>query len=200
MNNKSHEIKNLENLLSRLPGFGPKSARRALLYMLSKRDSFMLPLRDAISEAIAKVKECNVCGNIDVTVPCAHCQDKSRDNSLICVVENVSDLWALHKIDSYKGKFHVLGGLLSALEGFGPESLNIEKLINRINSDEIKEIILALPLTIDGQTTVHYLIDRLKKYSVSITQISQGVPVGGELDYLDDGTISTALNSRRPLY
>ena len=199
MNKKSYEIKNLENLLSRLPGFGPKSARRALLYMLGKRDSFMIPLRDAITEAFEKVRECSICGNIDVAVPCNHCLDKSRDDSIICVVESVSDLWALHKIDSYKGRFHVLGGLLSALEGFGPDSLNIDKLINRINNDEIKEIILALPLTIDGQTTVHYLIDKLQRFSISITQISQGVPVGGELDYLDDGTISTALDARRPL-
>ena len=194
MKNKLHEIKNLENLLSRLPGFGPKSARRALLFMLNKPDSFMVPLRDAITEAFTKVKECNFCGNIDVVIPCAHCSDKSRDDSIICVVENVADLWALQK-----GKFHVLGGLLSALEGFGPESLKINQLIHRVNKDEVKEIILALPLTIDGQTTVHYLIEKLQSFDISITQISQGVPVGGELDYLDDGTIATALNSRRPL-
>jgi len=199
MSINSHEIKNLEYLLSRLPGVGPRSARRIVLNMLKNRDSIMLPLSKQISEVASKVKKCSVCGNLDIISPCNVCEDPKRDDKIVCIIEDASDLWALQKLDTFKGKFHVLGGLLSALDGIGPDDLRINQLIERISNNKVREVILALPLTIDGQTTVHYIHNKLKDAETLITQLAHGVPVGGELDYLDDGTITTALSSRRPL-
>ncbi|MDC0073944.1 recombination mediator RecR [Alphaproteobacteria bacterium] len=199
MSINSQEIKNLEYLLSRLPGVGPRSARRIVLNMLKNRDSIMLPLSKQISEVASKVKKCSVCSNLDIISPCNVCEDPKRDDKVVCIIEDASDLWALQKLDTFKGKFHVLGGLLSALDGIGPEDLRINQLIERITNNKVREVILALPLTIDGQTTVHYIHNKLKDTETLITQLAHGVPVGGELDYLDDGTITTALSSRRPL-
>ena len=199
MSINSQEIKNLEYLLSRLPGVGPRSARRIVLNMLKNRDSIMLPLSKQISEVASKVKKCSVCGNLDIISPCNVCEDPKRDDKIVCIIEDASDLWALQKLETFKGKFHVLGGLLSALDGIGPDDLRINQLIERISNNKVREVILALPLTIDGQTTVHYIHNKLKDAETLITQLAHGVPVGGELDYLDDGTITTALSSRRPL-
>ncbi len=198
MDNNSNEIRNLEYLFSRLPGFGPRSARRIVLYLLKKRDTLMTPLSSAITLAVNNVQDCSICGNIDTLDPCNICKDPKRDKNIICVIEDVTDLWALEKVQSFKGKFHVLGGVLSALDGVGPEDLRIDELISRVKKNDAKEIIIALPVTVDGQTTAHYLKENLENLELSITQLSHGVPVGGELDYLDDGTITAAISSRRP--
>lgn len=195
----SDEIRNLEYLFARLPGLGPKSARRAVLYMLKRPEVLMLPLRDALTDTLSRIQVCTICGNLDTADPCSLCMDKKRDKGIICVVENVADLWALQRIETYKGQFHVLGGVLSALDGQGPESLRVDGLVKRALDQLTVEIVLALPLTVDGQTTVYYLKDLLENCNVSITQLAHGVPVGGDLDYLDDGTITTALNTRRPI-
>ncbi len=192
------EIERLIQLLSRLPGLGPRSARRAALQMLQKRDTVMRPLAEALAEAADKIKACSTCGNLDVSDPCAVCSDYRRDDSVICVVETVGDLWALERAGAFKGRYHVLGGVLSALDGVGPEDLNIARLIDRAQNDETTEIILALNATVDGQTTAHFISDKLATLSVDITTLARGVPVGGELDYLDDGTLSAAFKSRRP--
>lgn len=193
------EIKQLEQLLARLPGLGPRSARRAVLHMLERPESLMLPLSNALSLTVDRVRACSTCGNIDVVSPCRICIDSKRDASLICVVETVADLWAMQRVSTFRGHFHVLGGVLSALDGKGPEDLNISRLIERARADDIKEVVLALPVTVDGQTTAHYLAQRLTQCGVSLSQLAHGVPVGGELDYLDEGTISNALVSRRSL-
>lgn len=197
MSKNSNEINNLEYLLSRLPGLGPRSARRVVLHLLKKRDTLMSPLVSALSLAIKNVVNCSLCGNLDTVNPCMICQDPKRDSKTICVVEDVTDLWALEKVASFRGLFYVLGGVLSALDGVGPKDLRIDHLASRVKKDDIKEVILALPVTVDGQTTAHYIKEEIGKLDVSITQLSHGVPVGGELDYLDDGTISAAINSRR---
>ena len=191
------EIDHLIQLLSKLPGLGPRSARRATLYLISRRESLLTPLSAAMQAAADNVKVCDQCGNLDVTDPCDICRDPKRDQSLLCVVEDVSDLWALERSEAFRGRYHVLGGTLSALDGIGPDELNIEPLIQRVGEGGITEIILALNATVDGQTTSHYLSDRLAEYGVQITRLAHGVPVGGELDYLDDGTLSAALKSRR---
>jgi recombination protein RecR len=192
------EIERLIQLLSKLPGLGPRSARRASLSLLQKREQLMMPLADALAEAAEKISACSICGNLDVTDPCAVCSDHRRDGSVICVVETVGDLWALERAGAFKGRYHVLGGVLSALDGVGPEDLNVAGLIERAGREDVKEIILALNATVDGQTTAHFLADKLAEASVDITSLARGVPVGGELDYLDDGTLTAAFRSRRP--
>ncbi|WP_430431562.1 recombination mediator RecR [Oceanicaulis sp.] len=192
------EIERLIQLLSKLPGLGPRSARRASLSLLQKREQLMMPLADALAEAAEKISACSTCGNLDVTDPCAVCSDHRRDDSVICVVETVGDLWALERASAFRGRYHVLGGVLSALDGVGPEDLNVARLIERAGREDVKEIILALNATVDGQTTAHFLADKLAEASVDITSLARGVPVGGELDYLDDGTLTAAFRSRRP--
>mgnify|MGYP003630125826 CR=1 FL=1 len=187
------EIEHLIQLLSKLPGLGPRSARRATLYLISRRESLLTPLASAMQAAAENVKVCGQCGNLDVTDPCAICRDTRRDASLLCVVEDVSDLWALERSDAFRGRYHVLGGTLSALDGIGPDELNIEPLIRRASDGVISEVILALNATVDG------LSDRLDEIGVRVTRLAHGVPVGGELDYLDDGTLSAALKSRRSM-
>ncbi len=197
MSNSPNEIDNLEHLFSRLPGLGPRSARRIVLHLLKKKDTLMPSLASSLTVAMKSIVSCSLCGNIDIINPCSICTDIKRDNKVICVVEGVTDLWALQKVSSFRGLFHVLGGVLSALDGIGPADLRIEPLIGRINDNKISEIIIALPVTVDGQTTAHYLKEEISKLNIAVTQLSHGVPVGGELDYLDDGTISAAINSRR---
>lgn len=191
------QIEHMIQLLSRLPGFGPRSARRGALFLMNKRDSHLLPLIQAMQEVADHVKICPICGNMDTESPCSLCTNAKRDAAQICVVEDVADLWALERANLFKGHYHVLGGVLSALDGVGPDELKIEGLIARVQSGNVQEVILALPATVDGQTTVHYLAERLSKYPVKITTLSRGVPLGGELDYLDDGTIQMAFKSRR---
>lgn len=192
------EIERLIGLLAKLPGLGPRSARRAALALLKRRDQLLLPLADALSEAAARVKTCQVCGSLDTQDPCAICADGHRDPGLICVVEEVGALWALERAGAYRGRYHVLGGLLSALDGIGPDALRIGPLVTRAADPAVREVILALPATVDGQTTAHYLAERLAGADVSVTSLARGVPVGGELDWLDDGTIAQALRARRP--
>lgn len=193
------QIDSLTQLLSKLPALGPRSARRAVLFLLEKKQSHMLPLITALSDVAQNVKPCPLCGNMDTQSPCVICSDDRRDKSLLCVVATVADLWALERAQTFKGMYHVLGGVLSALDGIGPEELNIASLIGKAEAGEVKEIIFALPATMDGQTTAHYLTDILEKYNINITALSHGVPVGGELDYLDDGTLQAAFKSRRKL-
>ena len=192
------EIERLITLLAKLPGLGPRSARRAALQMLQKRDAVMRPLADALADAADKISACAECGNLDVTDPCAVCRSNSRDPSLICVVEQVGDLWALERAGAFRGKYHVLGGVLSALDGVGPEELNLARLLERARREEVTEVILALNATVEGQTTAHFIADKLEAEGVTLTSLARGVPVGGELDYLDDGTLAAAFKSRRP--
>jgi recombination protein RecR len=192
------EIERLIALLSKLPGLGPRSARRAGLALLKRREQLLAPLAEALADAAAKVRTCQVCGSLDTRDPCAICDDGTRDASLICVVEEVGSLWAMERAGAYRGRYHVLGGLLSALDGVGPEALRIGGLVTRAHDEAAREVILALPATVDGQTTAHYLADRLAGAGVAITMLARGVPVGGDLDWLDDGTIAQALRARRP--
>jgi recombination protein RecR len=191
------EIERLIALLAKLPGLGPRSARRAALALLKKRDQLLAPLSQALAEAGERVRVCSTCGSLDTTEPCAICADPGRDAALICVVEEVGALWALERAGAFRGRYHVLGGLLSALDGVGPEALRIGQLTARAADEGVKEVILALPATVDGQTTAHYLADRLAG-AVAVTMLARGVPVGGELDWLDDGTIAQAMRARRP--
>ncbi len=193
------EIDKLIQLLAKLPGLGPRSARRVTLYLLDHRDTVMEPLAKALSEAADAIRACATCGNLDTSDPCAICADAGRDRALLCVVEQVSDLWALERTKAFRGRYHVLGGTLSALDGVGPEDLDIPALIDRARASETEEVILALNATVDGQTTAHYITDRLANCGVKVTRLAHGVPVGGELDYLDDGTLMAALKSRRAL-
>ena len=190
------ELETLIKLLSRLPGLGPRSARRAVLYLVKKRETRMQPLVEAMQKVLETVKTCSVCGNLDTKDPCAICSDPRRDGSVICIVRDVSDLWAIERSGAFRGQYHVLGGLLSAMEGTGPDDLRLNVLENRIKSAQTNELILALPATVDGQTTGHYMAERLRPLNVKVTFLAQGIPVGGELDYLDDGTIQTALRAR----
>ncbi|MBT5665345.1 MAG: recombination protein RecR [Rhodospirillaceae bacterium] len=190
------EIERLIRLLARLPGLGPRSARRATLHLIKKRDTLLEPLARALSDAVDNIRTCGSCGNVDTTDPCAICRDPKRDPSLLCVVEDVADLWAMDRADIFSGRFHVLGGTLSALDGVGPEDLTIASLIERAQETAVTEIILAMNMTVDGQTTAHYISERLAPTGVRITQLAHGVPVGGELDYLDDGTLSAAFRAR----
>ncbi|UEM02953.1 recombination mediator RecR [Skermanella rosea] len=194
----SSEIDRLIQLLAKLPGLGPRSARRAALHLIKRRESLLGPLADAMHEAADAIKTCSVCGNLDTRDPCSVCADPRRDGALICVVEEVGDLWALERTGSFKGLYHVLGGTLSALEGIGPDDLNVTSLINRARRPEVTEVILAMNATVEGQTTAHYITDRLADCDVTVSRLAHGVPVGGELDYLDDGTLTAALRSRRP--
>jgi recombination protein RecR len=192
------EIERLIGLLAKLPGMGPRSARRAALKMLQQPDSRMLPLATALADAARAVKPCHLCGNLDSRDPCSICTDPQRDRGLICVVEGVGDLWALERASVFRGLYHVLGGTLSALSGVGPEDLNIAPLLTRIAEGGVTEVILALGATVDGATTAHWLTDRVKPLGVSVTRVAQGVPIGGALDVLDDGTLAAALRARRP--
>ncbi len=193
------EIDTLIQLLARLPGLGPRSARRVALHLLKQRDGLMRPLADALARAAAAIAVCPVCGNLDTRQPCSICADPRRDAAVICVVEQVADLWALERTRAFRGRYHVLGGTLSALDGIGPDELSIPALINRARDPAVTEVILALNATVEGQTTAHYITDRLAECGVTITRLAHGVPVGGELDYLDDGTLLAALRARRPM-
>jgi recombination protein RecR len=191
------EIEQLIQLLARLPGLGPRSARRAALHLVKRRESLMEPLARALTTAADSIQACGQCGNLATSDPCPICADPAREATSICVVEDVADLWALERTASFKGRYHVLGGRLSALDGIGPEDLNIATLVERAETEAVREIILATNLTVDGQTTAHYIAERLAGAGVTITRLAHGVPVGGELDYLDDGTLETALRARR---
>lgn len=193
------EIDRLIQLLARLPGLGPRSARRAALHLLKRREVLLQPLAAAMNEAALKVRACTNCGNLDTVDPCSICADARRDPSIICVVEEVGDLWALERAHIFSGRYHVLGGTLSALDGVGPEDLNVGPLLARAKADVVREVVIATNATTDGQTTAHYLTDRLADCNVSVTRLAHGVPVGGELDYLDDGTLAAALKARRSL-
>jgi recombination protein RecR len=192
------EIERLIQLLARLPGLGPRSARRAALFLIKKRDVVMAPLAAALTVAIEKITVCGVCGNIDSQDPCTVCTDRRRDGSVIVVVGDVADLWALERAAAIDAKYHVLGGTLSPLDGIGPQDLTIDALITRAHASEVKEIILALNATVDGQTTAHYITDLLVDADVKVTRLAHGVPVGGELDYLDEGTLAAAIRQRTP--
>jgi recombination protein RecR len=193
------EIERLVQLLARVPGLGPRSARRAALALLKRREQLMGPLTDALAAAAARVKTCSVCGNYDSIDPCAICADEQRDPSVLCVVEDVSGVWVMERTGLYRGRYHVLGGVLSALDGVGPDDLAIERLVARARDASVREVILATGATVDGQTTAHYLADRLADCDVAVSGLAHGVPMGGELDYLDDGTIGAALKARRPV-
>jgi recombination protein RecR len=192
------EIETLIGLLAKLPGMGPRSARRAALRMLQQPEARMLPLAVALADAAQAVRPCARCGNLDSRDPCSICTDPHRDTSVICVIEGVGDLWALERASVHRGLYHVLGGTLSALGGIGPEDLNLAPLTARIREGGVAEVVLALPATVDGATTAHWLTDRLKPLGVAVTRVGQGVPMGGALDALDDGTLAAALRARRP--
>ncbi|MBM3644464.1 MAG: recombination protein RecR [Alphaproteobacteria bacterium] len=193
------EIERLIQLLGRLPGLGPRSARRVALHLLKKRESLMRPLGTALHDAALAIKACSVCGNLDTVDPCGICTDTRRDPGLLCVVEDVDDLWAMERGRIFNGRYHVLGGTLSALDGVGPDELNLASLVRRVDAGGLREVIVATGATVDGQTTAHYIADRLAGRGVEVTRIAHGVPVGGELDWLDDGTLATALKARRAL-
>lgn len=193
------DIDRLIQFLAKLPGLGPRSARRAALALVKRRESLLLPLSQAMSDVAESVKTCEVCGNLDSRSPCGICTDPKRDAGLICVVEDVADLWALERMGGFRGRYHVLGGVLSALDGIGPDDLHIPKLTQRVTDGSVSEVVLALSATVDGQTTAHYIAERLKDAGASVSGLAHGVPVGGELDYLDDGTLSAAMRERRPL-
>jgi recombination protein RecR len=195
----SPEIDNLTQALARLPGLGPRSARRAVLHLIKRREIAMAPLLRALEAVNANLAVCATCGNVDTVDPCGICTDARRDPRLLCVVEEVSDLWALDRSRLFPGRFHVLGGRLSALEGIRPEDLGIDKLIGRIAQGGIDEVVLAMNATLEGQTTAHYLAERLERFPVRLTQLAHGLPVGGELDFLDEGTLAQALRARRPI-
>jgi recombination protein RecR len=195
----SQEIDALAQALSRLPGLGPRSARRVVLHLMKKRESVLQPLLHALQTVDERLLECSCCGNIDTVNPCGICADPRRDSRSLCVVEDVADLWALDRSRLFPGKFHILGGKLSALDGVRPEDLNINGLITRVAAGGIDEVVLAMNATLEGQTTAHYLAERLESYPIRLTQLAHGMPVGGELDYLDDGTLAQALRARRPV-
>jgi recombination protein RecR len=193
------EIETLITLLAKLPGLGPRSARRVALQLIKKREALLMPLAQALAEAARAVRPCAVCGNVDTIDPCGLCKDPRRDPALLCVVEEVGDLWALERAQVFKGRYHVLGGTLSALDGVGPENLALAPLISRVEAGQITEVVLAMNATVDGQATAHYLAERLAPYGVRVSRLAHGVPVGGELDYLDDGTLEAAFRARRSL-
>lgn len=195
----SQEIEALTGVLARLPGFGPRSARRAVLWLVKRRETALVQLLEALSTMRERLVECGICGNIDTANPCALCADPRRDVRSLCVVEDVADLWALDRAHLFTGRYHVLGGRLSALDGIRPEDLAIAQLIERVAAGGIDEVVLAMNATLEGQTTAHYLAERLEAYPVRITQLAHGLPVGGELDYLDEGTLAQALRARRPV-
>ncbi|MEM8626809.1 MAG: recombination mediator RecR [Pseudomonadota bacterium] len=191
------EIQRLIQQLAKLPGFGPRSARKAALHLLKQREAHMAPLAAAMTDALAAIETCSTCGNIDTRSPCGICADNQRDPRLVVVVEDVSDVWALERAGVVEGRYHILGGVLSPLDGVGPDQLNIPRLLERIAQDGVQEVILALNVTVEGQSTAHYIADTLAEREIKVTRLAQGVPVGGELDYLDDGTLAAAIRSRR---
>lgn len=195
----SPEIEALTQALARLPGLGPRSARRAVLHLLKKRESALEPLLSALAAVEDRLVTCATCGNIDTANPCAICADARRDDRALCVVEEVADLWALERSRLFPGRFHVLGGRLSALEGVRPEDLSIDHLVRRVEAGGVDEVVLAMNATLEGQTTAHYIAERIERFPVRITQLAHGLPVGGELDYLDEGTLAQALRARRPV-
>ena len=199
MTQTPRDIEALIDLMARLPGLGPRSARRAVLAMLKKREALMAPLAQSLAQVALAARDCRTCGNIGTTDLCAICADPARATTEICVVEDVADLWAMERSRAFKGRYHILGGTLSALDGIGPDELHIPRLIERITSEGITEVILALNATVDGQTTAHYVAEVLAATGVRLSSLAQGVPIGGELDFLDDGTISAALRARRGL-
>jgi recombination protein RecR len=193
------EIERLVQLLSRLPGLGPRSARRAALALIKKKETLLQPLTAALDEAARTIKTCSTCGNLDTSDPCAVCADPKRDGGLICVVEDVADLWALERAGVFRGRYHVLGGTLSALDGRGPDQLNLASLVERVKGGQVREVVLGLNATVEGQTTAHYVMDLIGPSGVSVTRLAHGVPVGGELDYLDEGTLAAAFAARRAM-
>ena len=193
------EIEKLTKIIAKLPALGTRSARRIVLQLLKKKETALLPLITGLQEVADNVKKCPICGNFDTQEPCSVCQDTTRDKETVCVVQDVADLWAMERVGLYRGQYHVLGGILSALDGVTPDDLNVEGLFARLPSGVIKEVILALPATIDGQITAHYLLSRLKEFPVKVTTLAQGIPLGAELDYMDDGTIQLALSARKEL-
>ncbi len=195
----SIELDALTQALARLPGLGPRSARRAVLHLIKKRETALRPLLAALGAVADRLSVCGICGNVDTRDPCGVCSDTRRDATLLCVVEEVSDLWALDRSRLFPGRFHVLGGRLSALEGIRPEDLGIDRLVARVAAGGIDEVVLAMNATLEGQTTAHYLADRLERLPIRLTQLAHGLPVGGELDYLDEGTLAQALRARRPV-
>lgn len=197
----SSEIERLIQMLAKLPGLGPRSARRAALFLLKRRETLLEPLATALASAAQAVRTCSVCGNLDARDPCSVCADDRRDRGVVCVIEDVADLWALERTASFRGTYHILGGTLSALDGRGPDDLNISALVARVSAGGVSEVILATSATVEGQTTAHYVTDRLEDLGIDlrITRLAHGVPVGGELDYLDDGTLSAALKARLPV-
>lgn len=195
----SHEIEALAQALARLPGLGPRSARRAVLHLIKRRQSALDPLLAALQDVAARLSTCSTCGNVDTKDPCTICRDPRRDDKSLCVVEEVADLWALDRSRLFPGRYHVLGGRLSALDGVGPDDLGIDGLVRRVAAGGIDEVVLAMNATLEGQTTAHYLAERLEGLPVRLSQLAHGLPVGGELDYLDEGTLAQALRARRPL-
>ena len=193
------EIERLVQLLAKLPGLGPRSARRAVLHLVKNKDKLMAPLGAAMQDAVTNIVECQTCSNVDTSSPCVICQDPTRDMTTLVVVEDVADLWALERAMAVKGRYHVLGGTLSPLDGIGPEDLNIKGLIDRVHDGAVNEVILAVNATVEGQTTAHYIMDQLSSEGVKISRLAHGVPVGGELDYLDEGTLSAAIRQRTAL-
>ena len=196
---ESEEIKNLIKLMSKIPGLGPRSARRSVLSLIKNPEKLMLPLAHSLIQVSESIKLCSVCGNIDSDTICGICKDEKRDKNIICVVEDITDLWALERSSSYKGRYHILGGVLSAIDGINPEDLRIKELLENIRLNNVKEVILATSATLAGQTTSFYIMDLLEGEGIMISRLAQGIPMGGELDYLDDGTIGAALDSRRIL-
>jgi recombination protein RecR len=195
----SQEIEALSSALARLPGLGPRSARRAVLWLVKHRETALPALLEALAGVSETLVECQTCGNVDTANPCGICTDPRRDSRALCVVEEVSDVWALDRARLFPGRYHVLGGRLSALDGIGPENLNIASLLGRVEGGDVDEVVLAMNATLEGQTTAHYLAERLEAHPVRVTQLAHGLPVGGELDYLDEGTLAQALRARRPV-
>lgn len=198
MSVQDSDIEKLVYLLAKMPGLGKRSARRCVLHLIKNKDKLLLPLADTMHSAAESIKICDECGNVDTASPCNICTNEKRDSSIICVVEEVSDLWAIERGNIFKGKYHVLGGTLSAMDGRGPSDLNIDKLLKKSAIESVSEIIMATNATVEGQTTAHYITESLQDHDVKISQIAHGIPIGGELDYLDDGTLGAALNARRP--
>jgi recombination protein RecR len=193
------EIERLIQLLARLPGLGPRSARRAALTMIKRRDQLLEPLAKAVRDVADRAAECSTCGNVDVVDPCTICRDPARPAAILCVVEEVGDLWALERAHAFSGRYHVLGGVLSALDGVTPDDLNLTRLVARVREDGVGELVLAMNATVDGQATAHYITDLVEGTGVAVSRLAHGVPVGGELDYLDEGTLAQAFKARRPL-
>ena len=191
------EIEKLVKIVAKLPSLGTRSSRRIVLNLLKKREALLLPLIESLNEVASSVVTCEVCGNFDTMSPCSICANEKRESAILCVVQDIADLWAMERVSMFKGKYHVLGGVLSALDGIAPEDLNMESLFLRIQNEKVNEVILALPATVDGQITTHYITSRIKDSGVKITSLAQGIPMGAELDYMDEGTIQLALNARK---